>query len=281
VDNQLLVPVIARIKAVRTLTEDTLLFEVLFDENNQNNQKQHIPFSYRPGQFMELSVFGVGECPISITSSPSRSGFLEFAVRNVGTVSGALHDLGPGDYIGLRGPFGNGFPLEAMKGKDIFFIAGGIGLAPLRSLVNYMLDNREDFGAIDIVYGARNPELLCFSGEFETWRNAPRTHLHLTVDSKAPGWDGNVGLVPALVKELDISPEGRIAVACGPPIMIKFTLINLAGMGYTDENIITTLELKMKCGVGKCGRCNIGSKYVCLDGPVFRLSDLKELPPEY
>jgi NAD(P)H-flavin reductase len=266
----------AKIKAVQRLTGDTLLFEVAdVDINNSAG------LSYFPGQFMELSVFGVGECPISITSTPTRPESLEFAVREVGTVSRGLHNLDVGDYIGLRGPFGNGFPIETMKGKDIFFIAGGIGLAPLRSVINYMLDKREEFGTIDIVYGARTPELLCFSGEFETWQKAPKTNLHLTVDAEAPGWEGNVGLVPALVKELALSPGNRIAIACGPPIMIKFTLVNLSEMGYPDENIITTLELKMKCGVGKCGRCNIGSKYVCMDGPVFRLSELKELPSEY
>jgi NAD(P)H-flavin reductase len=275
-DKPLLVPMTAKIKAVQRLTGDTLLIEVPNININEN-----AGLSYSPGQFMELSVFGVGECPISITSTPTRSGCLEFAVREVGAVSHGLHNLDVGDYIGLRGPFGNGFPIETMKGKDIFFIAGGIGLAPLRSLINYMLDKREDFGTIDIVYGARTPELLCFSGEFETWQKASRTNLHLTVDAEAPGWEGNVGLVPALVKELALSPGNRIAIACGPPIMIKFTLVNLSEMGYPDENIITTLELKMKCGVGKCGRCNIGSKYVCLDGPVFRLSELKELPAEY
>jgi NAD(P)H-flavin reductase len=272
----LLVPMPAKIKAVQRLTGDTLLFEVA-----DVNVNDSAALSYRPGQFMELSVFGIGECPISITSTPTRPEFFEFAVRGVGAVSHGLHNLDAGDYIGLRGPFGNGFPVETMKGKDILFIAGGIGLAPLRSVINYMLDKREDFGTIDIVYGARTPELLCFSGEFETWQKASRTNLHLTVDAEAPGWEGNVGLVPALVKELALSPGNRIAIACGPPIMIKFTLVNLSEMGYPDENIITTLELKMKCGVGKCGRCNIGSKYVCLDGPVFRLSELKELPSEY
>jgi NAD(P)H-flavin reductase len=266
--------VIARIKAVRTLTEDTLLFEVV-ELNNSTTP------SYRPGQFMELSVFGVGECPISITSTPTRPGHLEFAVREVGSVTGALHNFEVGDCIGLRGPFGNGFPVETMKGKDIFFIAGGIGLAPLRSFINYILDNREDFGTVDIVYGARTPELLCFSEEFEAWQKAPRTHLHLTVDTEAPGWKGTVGFVPAVVKALALSPKNRIAVACGPPIMIKFTLLDLTAMGYPDENIITTLELKMKCGVGKCGRCNIGPIYVCKEGPVFRLSELKGLPQEY
>jgi NAD(P)H-flavin reductase len=261
----------ARIQAVRELTEDTRLFEVV-GENGA---------SYQVGQFYELSVLGIGECPISIASAPSRPGRLEFAIRRVGTVTSALHNLEAGDRLGLRGPFGNSFPVAEMKGNDIFIIAGGIGLAPLRSLILYILDNREDYGEIDIVYGARTPELLCFSDEFETWRSAPRTRLHLTVDTEAPGWDGNVGFVPTLVKELALDPEGRIAVACGPPIMIKYTLADLEAQGYADQNIITTLELKMKCGVGKCGRCNIGSIYVCQDGPVFRLSELKKLPPEY
>jgi NAD(P)H-flavin reductase len=274
VDKPLLVPEPARINTIQPLTYDTLLLRIA-------ELKDKSLLSYKPGQFMELSVFGVGECPISITSTPSRPEFLEFAVREVGTVSGALHNLETGDYIGLRGPFGNGFPVESMKGKDIFFIAGGIGLAPLRGLINYMLDNRKDFGIIDIVYGARTPDLLCFTEEFETWGNAPNTNLHLTVDNETSGWKGKVGFVPAIVTGLALSPENRIAVACGPPIMIKFTLADLKIMGYPDENIITTLELKMKCGVGKCGRCNIGHKYVCREGPVFRFSELKELPAEY
>lgn len=230
---------------------------------------------------MELSVFGVGEAPISITSTPTRPGFLEFAIREVGSVTGALHNLETGDIIGLRGPFGNGFPIEEMRGKNIFFIAGGIGLAPLRSLINYMLDNRRDFGEIDILYGARTPELLCFSEEFEIWRKAPKTHLHITVDDKVAGWKGHTGLVPVLVKELSLPPEDRIAIACGPPVMIKFTIAVLTAMGYAGERMLTSLELKMKCGVGKCGRCNIGAKYVCTDGPVFRINELRELPQEY
>ena len=270
----LLVPVPAKIESIRTLTKDTLLFKVA--EMNGNST-----FIYNPGQFMELSVFGVGESPISITSAPTRPGFLEFAIREVGSVTGALHNLEAGDIIGIRGPFGNGFPIEEMKGKNIFFIAGGIGLAPLRGLINYMLDNRKEFGEIDILYGARTPELLCFSDEFETWKKAPRTHLHLTVDTESPGWNGHIGLVPVLLKELALPPEDRIAIACGPPVMIKFTLAVLTAMGYPGERIMTTLELKMKCGVGKCGRCNIGSTFVCTDGPVFRFSELKELPQEY
>ena len=264
-------PEMAKIKAVRGLTEDTLLFQVAGPAIG----------SYRTGQFMELSVLGVGECPISIASAPTRPETLEFAVREVGSVSGALHNLEAGDSIGLRGPFGNGFPVEEMRGKDIFLIAGGIGLAPLRGLIHTILGKRQDFGAVDIVYGARTPELLCFSEEFETWRKARLTRLHLTVDKGAPGWSGKVGFVPALVNKLALPHEGRIAVACGPPIMIKLTIEGLSALGYSDENIITTLELKMKCGVGKCGRCNIGPQYVCKDGPVFRLSELKALPPDF
>jgi NAD(P)H-flavin reductase len=267
---RLLVPDLAVIEDVRPLTFDTLLFRV----------RPAGPFRYAPGQFAELSVLGVGECPISITSTPTREP-LEFAIREVGAVTRALHDLEPGDRIGLRGPMGNSFPLEAMRGKDILFVAGGIGLAPLRSVINYVLDSRKEYGDVDIVYGARSPELLCFADEFDAWRDAPRTGLHLTVDAAAEGWTGDVGFVPAMVKRLGPRPGNRIAVVCGPPIMIKFVLAGLAEAGFPDEDVITTLELRMSCGVGKCGRCNIGPKFVCLDGPVFRLSELKRLPAEY
>ncbi|MCK4762077.1 MAG: FAD/NAD(P)-binding protein [Candidatus Aminicenantes bacterium] len=270
----LLLPQVFKIKTIKRLTPDTLLYEVTDQDGN-------FDLSYRPGQFMEVSIFGSGECPISITSTPSRPQHIEFAVREVGLVSGAMHNLEPSEHIGLRGPFGNGFPIDALKGKDIFFIAGGIGLAPLRSLINYMLDHREDFGAIDIVYGARSPELLCFAEEFAAWQEAPDTRLHLTIDKETPGWQGKVGFVPAIVKELGLPPRDRAAIACGPPVMIKFTLLDLAALGYPDEDVITTLELKMKCGVGKCGRCNIGPIYVCREGPVFRLSELNRLPAEY
>jgi len=268
-----MVPDLAVLKAVREVTWDTLLFEVVPEGGEA--------FAYLPGQFAELSVLGVGECPISITSTPTRRGPLEFAVRDVGHVTNAMHNLSPGDRIGVRGPLGRPFPVEEMKGRDIFFIAGGIGLAPLRSLINYVLDRRADYGAVDIVYGARAPDLLCFRDEFDAWSGSPGTGLHLTVDAEAPGWSGRVGFVPAVVKDLGLPPGDRIAVACGPPVMIKYVLADLAEAGYRDEQVVTTLEMKMKCGVGKCGRCNIGPKYVCQDGPVFYLSELKELPDEY
>jgi NAD(P)H-flavin reductase len=266
----------AVIRAVREVTPDTLLFQV-----DVERPAGAAPFTYLPGQFAELSVLGVGECPISITSTPTRPGPVEFAVREAGDVTRALHDLGAGDRLGLRGPMGNGFPVAALEGRAILFIAGGIGLAPLRGLINFVLDRRERFGAVDIVYGARSPDLLCFDWEFETWAAAPDTALHLTVDAPAPGWTGEVGFVPAVVKRLALDPAGRVALACGPPIMIKYVLDDLAAAGYGGDDVITTLELKMKCGVGKCGRCNIGPRYVCLDGPVFTLSQLGRLPREY
>jgi NAD(P)H-flavin reductase len=275
----LMQPETAIIEAIQPLTWDTLLFDVRLMGKGSGGKKK--VFKYIPGQFAEISVFGVGECPISITSTPTRKGPLQFAIRETGQVTRALHNLEPGNMIGLRWPLGNSFPVEEMKGSDIYFIAGGIGLAPLRSLINYVLDRRNDYGKIDIVYGARTPELLCFSREFETWRNSRDTRLHLTVDTEATGWRGKVGFVPAIVRELGLPAKNRVAVACGPPVMIKYVLADLSIAGYRDDQVITTLELKMKCGVGKCGRCNIGPMYVCKDGPVFRLSELSELPAEY
>jgi sulfhydrogenase subunit gamma (sulfur reductase) len=272
VGEPLLVPEMATVKAVRQVIGDTVLLKVAPGHGGR---------AYLPGQFMELSVLGVGECPISITSTPTRPGRLEFAVRDVGRVTHALHNLDVGDRVGLRGPFGNGFPTEALRGRDLYIIAGGIGLAPLRSLINFLLDNRRDYGRIDIVYGARTPELLCFVEEYDSWRRAPRTGLHLTVDAPAPGWAGKVGFVPQIVNQLALPPGNRTVVVCGPPIMIKYALADLDAAGYEDEHILTTLELKMKCGVGKCGRCNLGHRYVCRDGPVFRLSEIKALHGEF
>jgi len=187
-----------------------------------------------------------------------------------------------GQEITVRGPYGNAFPVEtALKGKDLIFIAGGIGLAPLRSVIKYAFHNRENYGDIDIVYGSRSMDDLVNLDEIQAeWVNQPNTNVHLTIDREQEGWDGHVGFVPSYVKELDFNPEKTVLI-CGPPIMIKFTLQTLIEMGFSKEQVYTTMELKMKCGVGKCGRCNIGSKYVCKDGPVFRCDELDELPDEY
>ncbi|MEW5784173.1 MAG: FAD/NAD(P)-binding protein [Bacillota bacterium] len=241
-----------------------------------------VPFDFRPGQCAMLSLPPVGEALFSITSSPTCTDCLEFSIKQVGSVSSALHALSPGSELGLRGPYGNGFPVEDLKGKDLLFIGGGIGLAPLRSLINYCLAHRADYGKVDIVYGARSPADLIQRVEInERWPAEPDAAVHLTVDAESPGWHGHVGFVPAYVSELAIAPENRVAVTCGPPVMIKFVLKALEELGFTPEQVITTLEMRMKCGVGKCGRCNIGSVYVCKDGPVFTLAQLKNLPPEY
>ncbi len=244
--------------------------------------KEGLPFDFMPGQCAMLSVPPVGEAIFSITSSPTCRECLEFSIKDVGSVSGALHCLVPGQQIGIRGPYGNGFPVDEMKGKDLLFIGGGIGLAPLRSLIGYCFDHRQDFGHIDIVYGARSPADMIRKSEVrETWREQPDTSVYLTVDAEFPDWDGNVGFVPNYVSELAFTPENRIAITCGPPIMIKFVLQALDKLQFSPEQVITTLEMRMKCGVGKCGRCNLGPVYVCKDGPVFSLAELNELPAEY
>ena len=244
--------------------------------------KVGLPFDFMPGQCAMLSVPPIGEAIFSITSSPTCRECLEFSIKNVGKVSGYLHSLEPGRKIGIRGPYGNGFTVEAMKGKDLLFIGGGIGLAPLRSLIGYCFDNRIEYGKIDIVYGARSPADLIRKSEVkETWAEQPNTKVHLTVDAEHPDWQGHVGFVPSYVTELGFKPENKIAITCGPPIMIKFVLKALEELGFAPEQIITTLEMRMKCGVGKCGRCNLGHVYVCKDGPVFSLAELNQLPGEY
>ena len=239
-------------------------------------------FEHMPGQCAMLCVPGVGEAMFSITSSPTNKEYQEFSIKCCGVLTEYLHGLEPGDEILVRGPYGNYFPVDTeLKGKDLLFIGGGIGIAPIRSVINYCLDNRDDYGQIDIVYGSRSADDLVKLREIqEKWMNAPDCHVHLTIDRPQEGWDGHVGFVPSYVTELGLSND-KTALLCGPPVMIKFTLAGLKEMGYRDEQVYTTLELRMKCGIGKCGRCNVGSKYVCKDGPVFRFDELDELPPEY
>jgi sulfhydrogenase subunit gamma (sulfur reductase) len=241
-----------------------------------------LPFDFKPGQCAMLSVPPVGEAIFSITSSPTCRDCLEFSIKDVGSVSGALHAVSPGQQIGIRGPYGNGFPVDEMKGKDLLFIGGGIGLAPLRSLIGYCFAHRGDYGHIDILYGARSPADLIRKSEIkEDWPEQPDTSVYLTVDAEFPDWNGHVGFVPSYVTELAFTPENRVAITCGPPIMIKFVLQALDKLNFAPEQVITTLEMRMKCGVGKCGRCNLGPVYVCKDGPVFSLAQLNALPAEY
>lgn len=274
-----LVPALATIQDIVDETPDVKTFRMVFQDPAVQES-----FRQKPGQVAQISVFGVGEATISITSSPTRRGFLEFSIKKVGRLTGVLHELEPGCQVGIRGPYGNHFPYEQMHGKDLLFIGGGIGLAPLRSLIDYVLapENRAQYGSVDIIYGARSADDLCFKQDlFQNWPQQPGTRVYTTIDRAQEGWTGHVGFVPAYLEELSPSPANRVAITCGPPIMIKFVLAGLLKLGFTPRQVVTTLEMKMKCGIGKCGRCNIGSKFVCLDGPVFTLEQLQELPPEF
>ncbi len=267
-----LVPVVCRIEKIVEETPDVKNFHVTTDKGK--------PFTPKPGQLGMVSLLDIGEGMFSISSQGENH--LEFAIKKVGMLTEALHDMEPGQELAVRGPYGNGFPIDMCEGKDMLFIGGGIGLAPLRSMINYCFKNRDDFGDIHIIYGSRSPADLCFEDElFNIWPEQKNTKVDVTVDKGDEKWDGREGFVPALLEELNPSPEGKIAITCGPPIMIKFVLQSLAKMNYTDDQIITTLEMRMKCGIGKCGRCNIGSKYICLDGPVFTLKELNNLPNEF
>ena len=234
-------------------------------------------FTFESGQFGEFSVFGHGEAPFCISSSPTRPDHLECTVKRTGQLTNALHRLSVGAEIGFRGPYGNGFPLEELKGKNLVFVAGGIGLAPLRSLIWNVLDNREDYGKLDIVYGARSPADLVYKYDLATWQKDDRFNMAVTVDRGDDKWQGTVGFVPQVLGEVAPSAQDAVAVVCGPPIMIRFTFPVLDKLGFTPEQMITTLEKRMKCGIGKCGRCNIGNIYVCRDGPVFNYQQIMDL----
>jgi len=229
-----------------------------------------------------LSIPGVGEAMFSITSSPTNKEFQEFSIKKCGCLTNWLHQMEPGQMVTIRGPYGNAFPVEEdLKGEDLLFIAGGIGLAPLRSVINYVRDNRANYGKVRIVYGSRSKDdLVDYPEIVNEWMKDDGIEVFLTIDREQEGWDGHVGFVPNYVTELGFDPQGKVLV-CGPPIMIKFTTQALLGLGYDKTQIFTTMELRMKCGIGKCGRCNIGDKYVCKDGPVFRYDKLGELPAEY
>ena len=245
-----LIPKVGVITDIREETPDVKTFRVNAPEGGKL-------FEHMPGQCAMLCAPGISEGMFSITSSPTNKEYQEFSIKKCGMLTDYLHSL---------------------------FIAGGIGLAPLRSVINYVLDNRDDYGTVDIVYGSRSADDLVQLKEIqEVWMNAPDVHVHLTIDREQEGWDGHVGFVPNYVKELgfDVNKTAKTALICGPPIMIKFTLAGLEELGFSRDQVYTTLELRMKCGIGKCGRCNIGSKYVCKDGPVFRCDEIDEMPNEY
>jgi len=247
------------------------------------SEKDRKAFDYIPGQFAQLSIVGKGEIPIGIASSPTEGDHLLFTVNKVGLVTTALHNLYEGDLMGVRGPLGNYYPFERMKGKDVIVIGGGYAFTTLRSTIVYMLDkkNRADYGRITLIYGARTPGMLLYRDTLAEWSKRDDLDYHVTVDREFPGWTGRVGFVPAVTEQVAPASKNAIAIICGPPIMIKFTLPVMTKLGFTPEQTVMSLENRMKCGIGICGRCNVGPEYVCKDGPVFTLAQLKDMPQEY
>ncbi|MBE0430112.1 MAG: FAD/NAD(P)-binding protein [Thermoleophilia bacterium] len=237
-------------------------------------------FAFLPGQIGQLSVFGAGESTFAISSPPSQRDYIQFSVMRTGEVTRAIHELAEGDKAGVRAPLGCAFPAEEWRGKNILVVGGGIGMAPLRSLLMHLLDHRDDYGRLNLIYGARTPADLCFAEDRQAWQERSDLDFVATVDAEHPDWSGRVGLVPTVLEEENPDPADTVAITCGPPIMIKYTLQSLDKMGYREEQIYTTLERRMKCGIGLCGRCNVGARYVCTDGPVFSLRELREMPDE-
>ncbi len=271
-------PHLVRIEEMIEETPDTHTLRLSFQDRAVAEQ-----FNFKAGQFGEYSVFGAGECTFCIASPPTRRGYIEASFKVVGKVTRAMRRLNAGDTMGFRGPYGNYFPLDEMRGKSIVFIAGGIGLAPVRCVIWNALDLRDQFKDVTIIYGARSVADLVYKRELEEWAGRSDVRLFQCVDpgGETPDWKGEICFVPALVEKVAPSAQDAYAVVCGPPIVITLTLPLLEKMGFASERIYTTLENRMKCGVGKCGRCNVGSVYVCKDGPVFTSAQLKILPPEY
>lgn len=244
------------------------------------DKKVQQSFQYQPGQCAMVSILGTGECFFAISSYWTEKGFVEVSVLKLGKVTAALHQKEVGESLALRGPYGNGFPVEDWEGKNILCIGGGIGQAPLRSLIKYVLDNRSKYQKLDVVYGARSSSDLCYKEEMFAMEKREDLGVHLSIDKEEEGWNRFVGFVPDNLMRLRPSPKNTIAITCGPPVMIKFVILDLKELGFEDSQIYTTLEMRMKCGIGKCGRCNIGNLYVCKDGPVFSWEQLKQFEGE-
>ena len=262
------VPLISTIKSVKTLTPTEKVFEVELPDGKQLN--------HDPGQFVQLLVPGIGEAPISICSSPTDRNF-HLTIRRVGDVTTAIHNMKEGDKVGIRGSFGNGFPVEEMKGNNVLIIAGGIGLAPLRSVIRYILANRSEYGDFTILHGARTPSDRLFKDELSSWSDSPEVNLLETVDHPDSSWTGHSGVITTLFKGLTVDPARTYALVCGPPVMYRFVILECLGKGIPDRQILVSLERHMKCGLGKCGHCQINGVYTCQDGPVFSFNQIKNL----
>jgi NAD(P)H-flavin reductase len=259
---------LATVTAIRPLTEQEKLFDIELAGG---------PLNQAPGQFVEVSVFGFGEAPISVSSSPTAPDRFQLCVRQVGSVTGALHRLEPGAKVGIRGPFGRGFPLAEMANRDILFVAGGLGLAPLRSLINYVFDRRHDFGHVTILIGARSPKELLFQDEYAGWERSHDTDVHVTVDRADSTWSGHVGVITTLFPKVQVNPKTTVAVIVGPPVMYRYALAETFAKGVPHDQVYVSLERRMKCGVGKCGHCQMNGVYVCQKGPVFSYSEITGL----
>lgn len=271
-DRDIFLPEMATIIENRPMTAHERFFRLQLPSNGRE--------TYFPGQFMEVSVPGIGEAPISISSSPTRTepGEVEMVVRRVGRVSGALHAMEPGSKVGLRGPFGTHFPVDdALLKRDVLFVCGGIGLVPVRSAIQYVLDRRERHGKVTILFGTRSPADRLFTEELYDWKTRDDVTFLETVDRADPSWGGSVGVITSLFARIKVDPSRTVAVICGPPIMYEFVLLELHKLGLANAHIYLSLERHMKCGVGKCGHCQIGGLYACQDGPVFRYSDIRTL----
>lgn len=266
-------PYLGKLAGIRDLATGIKMFQVELSEP----EGQETFSGYKPGQFAFVSAFGAGEAPFGITSTPARSPLLEFAVNALGHVTHTLHALEVGDPVGVRGPLGNWFPVDEIKGRNIVILGGGIGGAPLRPVIHTILDNRSDYGHLTILWAARSPNLLVFTDEFDDWGSAPDTDFHLTVDRGDENWTGNVGLITQLLEQISPTVDNTVSITCGPPIMIHFVFLTLQKLGFSPQQSLTTLEARMHCGIGKCGRCNLGEKFICVDGPVFWQSEVAGL----
>lgn len=276
-------PYIPMLTKVKSIVSENKVKDIKTIELEFQKEAEYKNFDYVPGQFAEISIIGKGECPIGIASSPTEEGTIKFTIKKMGTVTSMFHRSDIGDTIGVRGPLGNGWPMEELKGKNIVVIGGGFAFSTLRSLVLYVLDekHRKDYGDLTVIYGNRDSGEVLYQDVLEDWEKRDDINVVLTIDREEESWTRKVGFVAAIVKEVAPSPDNAVAIICGPPIMIRTAVDELVKIGWSDENILNSLEMRMKCGIGKCGRCNIGSKYVCIDGPVFSLAELKKLPNEF
>ena len=265
----LFVPALARITAKEQVTDTETFFRFELEDGS--------PLGHSPGQFAEVSVFGYGEAPISVSSPPDQEDSFEMCVRKLGTVTGALHAQEPGATVGIRGPLGRGFDLERFRGRDVLFVGGGLGIIPLRSLIKQVLNHRDEYRNVTILNGARSPAELLFRNECAEWEGRDDVTYRETVDRADNGWEGNVGVITTLIPKVELDARHTIAAICGPPIMYRFVILDLLARGMAEDDVVLSLERRMKCGVGKCGHCQMNNRYVCLDGPVFTYHEIKRL----